>query len=141
MLLQLQCNCNCNAGKVFVRFVHKLFHCHHKYHKLFNRNNIKLSYSCMPNTNNAIQKHNCKIMKDPALSTIKTCKCCQKQNALWMETISKCLIHKASVNTTTNKYYNGTCENPFKECYNNHTCSFRNESYEKNIECLTMYGH
>ena len=41
----------------------------------------------MPNTNNAIQKHNCKIMKDPALSTIKTCKCCQKQNALWMETV------------------------------------------------------
>ena len=46
--------------------------------------------------------------------------------------LSECLIYEASVNTTTNKYYYGTCENNFKEHYNNHKCSFRNKSREKN---------
>ena len=45
---------------------------------------------------------------------------------------SECLIYKASVNATTNKYYYGACKNAFKERYNNHKCSFRNESREKN---------
>ena len=52
--------------------------------------------------------------------------------------LSECLIYKASVNTTTNKYYYGTCENTFKERYNNHKCSFRNKSPEKNTE-LSQY--
>ena len=50
----------------------------HKYYKLFNRNNIKLSYSCMPSINNVIRKHNSKITKDSTLSTIKTYNCRRK---------------------------------------------------------------
>ena len=38
--------------------------------------------------------------------------------------LSECLIFKASISTTTNKYYYGTSENTFKERYNNHDCSF-----------------
>ena len=41
---------------------------------------------------------------------------------------------KASVDTTTNKYYCGTFENTFKEPYNNHKFSFRNKFCEKNTE-------
>ena len=52
--------------------------------------------------------------------------------------LSECLIYKASVSTTTNKYYYGTCENTFKERFNNHNCSFRNKSREKNTE-LSKY--
>ena len=48
--------------------------------------------------------------------------------------LSECLNYKASVGTTTNKYYYGTCENTFKERYNNHNCSFRNQSRERNIK-------
>ena len=51
--------------------------------------------------------------------------------------LSECRIYKASVSTTTNKYYYGTCENTFKERYNNHKCSFRNKSREKNTELST----
>ena len=50
--------------------------------------------------------------------------------------LSKCLIHKASVNITTNKYYYVTCENTFTERYNNHECSYK--STEKNTE-LSKY--
>ena len=54
-----------------MRLVDQHFPCHHKYFKLFNRNNIKSSRSCMSSMNNVIQKHTSKIMKDPASSTIK----------------------------------------------------------------------
>ena len=44
------------------------------------------------------------------------------------------MINKASVDTTTNKYYYDTWENGFKEGFNNHTCSCRNKSREKNTQ-------
>ena len=59
-------NVKTNVGRNFMRLVDKHFPRHHKYHKLFNRNNIKLSYSCMPNMNNIIRKHkiSTNVMKD-----------------------------------------------------------------------------
>ena len=71
-------NVKTNVGKIFMRLVDKHFPRHHKYYKLFNRNNIKLTYSCIPNMNNVIWKHDSKIMKNPAPSTTKTCNCCRK---------------------------------------------------------------
>ena len=95
----------------FLRLADKLFPHHHKYYTLFNRNNIKLSYSCMPDMNSVIRKHS-KIMKDPAPSTTKTCNCRPKTECpMDGNCLSECLIYKASVSTTTNKYYYGTCEN------------------------------
>ena len=44
------------------------------------------------------------------------------------------LYLKASISATTNNYYFGTWENTFKELYNNHKCSLRNKSREKNTE-------
>ena len=51
---------------------------HHKYHKLFNRNNIKISYSCMPNMASVIPNHNTSLLKDPTPTYIKGCSCQQK---------------------------------------------------------------
>ena len=132
-------NVKTNVGKIFMRFIDKHFPRHHKYYKLFNRNNIKLSYSCMPNMSNVIRKHISKIMKNPAPSTSKTCNCRQKTDCpMDGNCFSECLIYKASVITINNKYYYGTCENTFKELYNNHKCSFRNKSRENNTE-LSKY--
>ena len=38
-----------NVGKAFLSLLDKHFPPHSKYHKLFNRNNVKISYSCLPN--------------------------------------------------------------------------------------------
>ena len=103
-------NVNTNVGKIFMRLVGQRFPRHQKYYKLFNKNNIKLSYSCMPNMNNIINKHNFKIMKDSAPLTTKTCNCCQKTDcAMDGNCLSECFIYKAFVNTTFNKYYYDTC--------------------------------
>ena len=51
-----------NAGKVFMKLIVKHFSKHHRYHKIFNKNTIKLSYSCMQNMGNIITKHNNKLL-------------------------------------------------------------------------------
>lgn len=56
-----------------MRIVNKHFPRLRKYYKLFNRNNIKLSYSCMTRVNNFFRKHNSKIDKERLPSNIKTC--------------------------------------------------------------------
>ena len=99
-----------NVGKIFMRLVDKHFPRHHEYYKLFNRNNIKLSYSCVSDMNNISRKHNSKIMKSPESSTTKTCNCSQKTDCpMDGNCLSECLTYKASFSATTNKYYCDTC--------------------------------
>ena len=43
-------------GKTFLRLIDRYFPPHHKLHKLFNRNNVKVSYSCMPNVKSITKK-------------------------------------------------------------------------------------
>ena len=85
----------------------------------------------MPNMNNIIRKHNSSVMKDPTPPTTKTCNCRRKTDCpMSGNCLSECFIYNASIETPTYRNYYGTCENTFKERYNNHTCSFRNKSKE-----------
>ena len=47
-------NVKTNVGKLFMKLIDKHFSRHHKFHKFFNRNNVKLGYSCMRNIKNVI---------------------------------------------------------------------------------------
>ena len=51
-----------NIGKLCLRLINKHFLPTHKYRKIFNRNTIKISYSCMPNIKSKIRTHNKKIL-------------------------------------------------------------------------------
>ena len=128
-------NVKTNVGKLFMRLIDKHFPSHHKFHKLFNRNNVKLSYSCMPSMKNVIQKHNSKIMEDPKPTNNKTCSCQWKSDCpLNQSCLSEYLVYDAVVNTFTTKNYYRTCKNNFKERYNNPTSSFKNKLRLKSIE-------
>ena len=99
-------NLKTTVGKLFMRLIDKHFHSHHKFHKLFNRNNVKLSYSCMPSNKNVIRKHNSKIMEDPKPTNNKTCSCRQKSDCpLNQNCLSEFLVYNAVVNTSTTKNY------------------------------------
>ena len=50
-----------NIGKLFLRLINKHFPPTHKYRKIFNRNTIKISYSCMPKIKSKISTHNKRI--------------------------------------------------------------------------------
>ena len=71
---------------------------------LFNRNNIKISYSCMPNMASDILNHNISLLKGPAPNDIKECSCCQKpQFPLEGNCVSGYLAYNASVDRQATK--------------------------------------
>ena len=51
--------------KYFLNLIEKHFPQDHKFHKIFNRNNTKVSSSCMPNTKSAINSYKRKIFDPP----------------------------------------------------------------------------
>ena len=51
-------NVKTNIAKQFLHLLDKHFGRNHKYHKIFNRNNVKISVSCMDNVKNIISSHN-----------------------------------------------------------------------------------
>ena len=51
-------NVSTNIAKIFLKLVDKHFPRTHRLHKIFNRNTIKVSYSCMSNVQQLIQKLN-----------------------------------------------------------------------------------
>ena len=83
-------------GKTFLRLIDKHFPPHHKLHKLFNRNNVKISYSCMPNVKSIINKHNKTVLDPPTNNSERTCNCINSEKCPLQQ---KCL---------TNNMYNAT---------------------------------
>ena len=57
-------NIETNVAKSFLQLVDKHFPRSHKLHKIFNRNNLKVSYSCTTNMANIIKSHNQKILNE-----------------------------------------------------------------------------
>ena len=51
-------NVQTNIGREFLNLVSKYFSKNHRYNKIFNKNNIKVSYSCTDNLQTIIKKHN-----------------------------------------------------------------------------------
>ena len=109
-------------GRYFLNLVEKHFPGDHTFHKIFNRNIIKVSYSCMPNIKSAINSHNRKIPHPPVKSKSRTCNCIKKTDCPLQE---KCLIKQAlyqadisSENFQTKIYY-GISETKFKTRFSN----------------------
>ena len=80
-------NVKTNIGRIFLRLIDRHFPRHHKYGKLFNRNNIKISYSCMPNKASVIRNHNTRLLKVPTPIDIKNAAISRKQNSNWTKNV------------------------------------------------------
>ena len=73
-------NIQTNIGREFLNLVDKHFPKNHRYNKIFNKNNIKVSYSCTDNLQTIIKKHNRKILeKSKKPSTENNCNCRKKK--------------------------------------------------------------
>ena len=59
-------------GKFFLQLIKKHFPKEHKFHKIFNRNKLKLSYSCMPNIKTKINAHNREILPKYTIKKYQT---------------------------------------------------------------------
>ena len=125
-----------NVGKTFMKLIVKHFLKNHRYYKIFNKNTIKLSYSCMQNMRNEITKHNNKLLFLNFEQTTRMRYCRDKASCpMDRNCLQKCFVYQAQVDSTNSrKSYLGSSEDEFKTRYNNHTMSFRDKGYEKETE-------
>ena len=121
--------------KAFRKLVKEHFLRGHKLYKIFNRNTLKLSYSCMSSMSSVIKQHNYSV-----LSTIENvdrlCNCRNKENCpLDGKCLQTCIVYKADVITNKDSHiYYGASDGEFKSRYNNHTNSFRHRHHEQDTE-------
>ena len=117
----------------------KHFPSHHKLHKLFNRNIVKISYSCLPNIKSIINAHNRKILYPSPTIGRRTCHCinipqCPQQQKY----LSDNILYQGNINpigeSSETKVYYGICETTFKLRYANHKKSFNHRSRKSDTE-------
>ena len=128
-----------NVGSKFLSLIQKHFPPHHKLRKLFNKNNVKISYGCMPNIGATINAHNKKILKESSILERGKCNCARKERCpLNGECLTKCLVYKAKINANLRNYsekvYYGITKNTWKKRYAGHKSSFNNLKYQKDTE-------
>ena len=130
-------NVTTDIGHTFLRTITECFPTNHPLRKIFNRNTLKLSYSCMPNIDNIISSHNKfelnkETQNDTSTnSTARECNCRQQNTCpLSGKCLTEGIVYQATVITAADnrkeETYVGLTEGTFKTRYANHTSSFRN---------------
>ena len=138
-------NVKTNVAQKFLRLIDKHFPKSSKLHKIFNRNSIKVSYSCMPNVKSNISSHNHRVLKKANASTnAKLCNCRDKNECpLGGKCLTSSVVYQAAITTKDTahqtKNYIGVTAGPFKERFNNHKKSINNYCYRKETE-LSKYA-
>ena len=74
-------NVKTNISKAFLNLLHKHFPPTHLFHKIFNKNTVKISYSCVRNMNSIISAHNRPILNPPKTNYGRNCR--DNINCLW----------------------------------------------------------
>ena len=136
-------NVKTNIARSFLKLVDTHFPIGNKLHKIFNRNTVKVSYSCMSNVKSIITSHNTRIIRksQPQDISAENCNCrnkhaCPLQNKCMSKDIV-CIVYKATIftgNTQDTKHYIGMTSNTFKERYRNHIKSFTHKKYSNETE-------
>ena len=133
-------NVSTNIGKKFLNLIDKHFPHQNKLHKIFNRNTLKLSYSCTKNIGRIIKSHNKKVTKTEKIENL-ICNCRIKQDCpLNGKCREKNVIYKcvASVPNKPDKVYIGLTEHEFKTRYSGHKTSFKYKKHAKST-ALSIY--
>ena len=127
------------VGKFYLSLIDEHFPPHHKLHKLFNRNNVKISYSCLPNIKSIINTHNRKVLYPSPTIGRRTCNCINtSQCSLQQRCLSNSILYQANItplgeNLETKVYY-GICKTTFKLRYANHKKSFSHRNRKSDTE-------
>ena len=119
-----------NVGNKFLCIVKESFTPGHPLRKIFNRNTLKVSYSCMPNLERKISTHNKFCLVNNSQSQEKSCNCRDKHSCpLGGDCLIQNMVYQATVVSPMGREtYIGLTANQFKPRFRNHTASFRNES-------------
>ena len=125
-------NVEINIRKTFLKLLDKHFLKTNKFHKIFNKNNVKVSYSGLPNFANMIKSLNNRILSEEKTQDQPQCNwrqkdtCPVKGHCLDKELIYRCIVKE---NTTSDGVkYNGLTENTFKDWFYKHCNSSKYQS-------------
>ena len=118
-----------NIGRIFIKFISEHFPPNHKFIKIFNKNTIKLSYSCLPGIRSKINGHNKTILQPNSTEPQKLCNCLVKEDCpMNGSCLTSTILYQATIKYSNCKYkgkrYKGICETTFKKSYVNHKKSF-----------------
>ena len=133
-----------NLAKTFLNLVKKHFPPSSRYHKIFNKNNVKVSYSCLENMETKIKKHNKSILYPNTNSECKAnCNCrCKEQCPVNGDCREKCVVYECTVISKnaniSEKNYKGVAEGEVKQRIACHQTSFGDKKY-KNATELSKY--
>ena len=122
-------NVETNVARTFLYLVGKHFPVGHRYRKIFNKNNLKVSYGCMDNIDRIIKSHNAKIgrpVEQPEPCNCQASRTCPLDGNCRVSNV----IYQAEVYTNDQqppKVYIGLCENCIKERISNHYKAFNDE--------------
>ncbi len=137
-------NVRTNIARNFLHLIDKHFPKSSRLHKIFNRNTVKVSYSCMPNVKTVISNHNRHLLeKRNEPSTDKNCNCrARNECPLNGKCLTKSIVYKAEITATDvgeTKEYIGMTAGTFKERFANHKKSLNNVRYSTETE-LSKYA-
>ena len=105
-------------GKTFLNLIKRYFPETNKLHKIFNKNTVKVSYSCVSNMSSILSSHNVNVI-NPYKKQTYGCNCtimesCPLQN----QCLTLKIIYRADVENDINnesKFYFGLTKTPFEE--------------------------
>ena len=115
-----------NIGKEFLKLIDECFPPSHPLHKIFNRKNVKVSYSGTPNIEKIIASKNSKVLKTPEPEK-RTCSCPKnKECPLDGKCLSSEIIYQATVHlpNAETKTYIGLSSTEFKKRLGVHRQTF-----------------
>ena len=112
-------NVKTKIAKDFLSLAAGQFPQEHKYHKIFNRNNVKISYGCSPNFKQHINTHNMNIATNQIPNNERTCNCANKDLCpLYQQWLTTCIVYQADLTSIENpqheKSYIGISESSLK---------------------------
>ena len=124
-----------NVAKTLLSLVSQHFTRNHPYHKIFNRTNVKVSYSCLDNIGKMVKKHNSAIMRE-ADPNERMCNCPRNTRdncPLDGQCYIKNVVYNVEVSTNNSnpsKDYIGISKPPFKKRLAVHKKSFEDREYD-----------
>ena len=127
-------NVSTTIGKSFLTILDRHFLKSHKLYKIFNWNNVQISYSSLPSFASIINSHNKKIINNnipkPSASTFN-CRsktlCPLSGDCLQSSLVYICKVDTPNI-TENYPHYIGLTENSFKDRFYKHKNSFKYES-------------
>ena len=131
-----------NIARQSLCLIDKHFPKNHQLYKVFNRNNVKVSYSCMPNIENVIKSHNQQILhEDKQLNDQPPCNCREKDKCpLQGDCLTRSVVYQGSVTdgSPNSGNYIGITEHTFKGRLYQHLNSFK---YRSKVNSTEMSKH